>query len=341
MKALRKRLRPDSFESEQRKTRGSASRRIYLALLILFGIGVIRYIWGDWFLLRSDGLVLRDQSVIEMGYLVKVVEVAVDEGQMVKEGELLLKIESMELLERIADLSNRQANLMQISAEFTLIAETAKKLLLPAQERKEQIGRIVNKINKLADKGVVSEVGYQDVLKDSFEASETLVKLQVESATLEGKRRSVDEALYRSEQALKKLEEHYNNGIIQSPTSGLVGASVPHVGNVYDAGEPLMAIYTGEAYVLAYLPNQYQFVIKPGMEVLVTGGRFKDKGVLVEMIPLSAALPQEFQNTFKPTSRNQLAKIVLLDPSKFPVNEKVTITLKIDWIDVIIDKFIN
>ncbi|MCO1336254.1 hypothetical protein MO867_18135 [Microbulbifer sp. OS29] len=341
MKALRKRLRPDSFESEQRKTRGSASRRIYLLLLVLFAIGVIRYIWGDWFLLRSDGLVLRDQSVIEMGYLVKVVEVAINEGQSVQAGELLLRIESMELLERIADLSSRQANLMQIAAEFTLLAETAKQLIVPAKERKEQIGRIVNRINKLANRGVVSEVSYQDVLKDNFEANETLVKLQIESTTLEGKRKAVDEALQRSEQALNKLEEHYNNGIVQSPTKGLVGASIPHVGNVYDAGEPLMEIYTGEAYVLAYLPNQYQFAIKPGMEVLIAGGRFKDKGVLIEMIPLSAALPQEFQNTFKPTSRNQLAKIALLDPSKFPVNEKVTITLKIDWFDLFIERFIN
>ncbi|MCO1336625.1 HlyD family secretion protein [Microbulbifer sp. OS29] len=167
------------------------------------------------------------------------------------------------------------------------------------------------------------------------------MKIQVESTTLDDKRKAVEHASDNATRALRKLEQHYNGGVVQSPTTGLVGASIPHVGNVYEAGEPLMSIYTGEAYVLAYLPNQYQFAIKPGLEVLVSSGRYQDKGILIETIPLSEALPQEFQNTFKPTERNQLAKIALLDPTMFPVNEKVTITLKLNWVDVAVDRFMK
>ncbi|WP_445358255.1 HlyD family secretion protein [Microbulbifer sp. ANSA005] len=341
MQPLRKRLRPDSLVSEQRKERGSVSRRVYLILLAVFFIAIIRYVWGDWFLLRSDGLVMRDQSVIAMGYLVKVTDVAIDEGQAVSKGELLLKVESVELLERIADLSYRHANLIRISTEFTLLSETAKQLVAPALERKVQVEDIVNRINNLADRGAVSEVTFQGVLRDNYEAQENLVRLQLESTILDEKRKSVEHASAVATKALKQLKQHYNNGIVQSPTAGLVGAKIPYVGNVYSAGEPLLSIYTGEAYVLAYLPNRYQFAIKPGLEVLVSSGRFQDRGVLMETIPLSAALPQEFQNTFKPTERNQLAKIALANPSKFPVNDKVTITLQLDWVDVVVTAFLN
>ncbi|GAB2897770.1 HlyD family secretion protein [Microbulbifer echini] len=341
MRTIRKHIRPDNLDSEIRPHHSAIGRRIYIGVLILFALGIIRYLFGDMFLLKGDGLVLRDYAAVEMGYITRVTAVEVDEGQSVKEGDLLLKIESMELLERLADLSARQANLIQISAEFTLLSETAKQLLVPAEHRKREVEEIIARINKLADKGFISKISYQEVLRDNFDAGQALVKIQVESTTLDKKRKAVESAIKVSAEAFQKLKKHYDDGQVRSPVSGLVGATVPSVGDVYREGEPLMQVFWGEPYVLAYLPRRYLLSIKPGMVVTLKSGRYKDKGVISELLPLSAQLPEEFQNTFKPQERNQLAKITLTDPEMFPVSEKVNVTLEINWKDIIVENFMN
>ena len=64
MQPLKKRLRPDNIPSERRVMRGRTGRTIYLLLLFVFALTVGNYMFGDFFLLQADGLVLRDQHVV-------------------------------------------------------------------------------------------------------------------------------------------------------------------------------------------------------------------------------------------------------------------------------------
>ena len=89
----------------------------------------------------------------------------------------------------------------------------------------------------------------------------------------------------------------------------------------------MLSILTGETYVLAYLPSRYLFPIRPGTKVVVSSGRHRDAGVIENILPVSEALPREFQNNFKPTDRSQLARIRLSNKTKFPTFEKVEISL--------------
>ncbi|WP_141700780.1 hypothetical protein [Methyloceanibacter superfactus] len=58
----------------------------------------------------------------------------------------------------------------------------------------------------------------------------------------------------------------------------------------------------------------------------ITDGREVADGVVTEILPLTDTLPKEFQNTFKPSDRNQLAKIKISAPSPFPLNQKVSVS---------------
>ena len=81
------------------------------------------------------------------------------------------------------------------------------------------------------------------------------------------------------------------------------------VGNVYRPGDPLLSISSGDPYVLIYLPRRYLFSIYVGMQMRVTDGQHTENGVVSEILPVTASLPKEFQNTFQPSDRNQLAKV--------------------------------
>ena len=82
---------------------------MYFLLLLGLGAAVLNYLYGDFIIMRADGLVLRHKSVIAATYVARVQSVAVREGQEVVKGELLLDLLSTEMLDRLADLSSRRA----------------------------------------------------------------------------------------------------------------------------------------------------------------------------------------------------------------------------------------
>lgn len=88
----------------------------------------------------------------------------------------------------------------------------------------------------------------------------------------------------------------------------------------------MMTLYSGDPYVLAYLPHRYMFSIKVDDKVTVSDGRHSASGVIAEILPVTDALATEFQNTFKPRDRSQLAKIRLVGAQSFPLLQKVSVT---------------
>ncbi|NVK33628.1 MAG: HlyD family efflux transporter periplasmic adaptor subunit [Rhodobacteraceae bacterium] len=326
MRVLKKRPRSDNLFSESRKAGGTLGRRIYLGLLVVFALGIGNFLWGDFFIMRGSGLVVRDRSVVATSFVAKVVEVNVKAGAAVSKGEPLVRIESAELLERLADLSTRQSDLIQAVADFRLRAEMADYLLPLANRRELETEEILTRFDDMVDRGIVTAARLQEALRERFLATQELRKLELESETLGSQIESLEAAQRDAAQALKNLKDHYQDGILRSAVDGSVGARVPFAGTVYRSGEPILEVHTGEAYVLAYLPSRYLFSIEAGMKVTLTSGRRTGEGEIAEILPVSDTLPQEFQNTLKPRERNQLAKIRLSDPSAFPVYEKVEIS---------------
>ena len=126
---------------------------------------------------------------------------------------------------------------------------------------------------------------------------------------------------------LADLKNSYDKGVVHSPVSGQIGAFVPSPGDVYRPGDPILSVSWGDSYVMAYLPSRYLFEIRKGMQVHVADGRNEAIGVIEDILAVTDGLPKEFQNTFKPVDRGQLARIRFLGPVQFPLHQKVEITL--------------
>jgi multidrug resistance efflux pump len=326
MQPLKKRLRPDNIPSEKRVMRGRTGRTIYLLLLSVFALTVANYLFGDYVLLEADGLVLRDQNVVATTYVARVESVDVDEGQAVEAGSPLLKLQSTEILERLADLSTKRAELVAKATDFKVRSESVTQLLPLAERRAAEAVNTIKQFDALAAAKLVTSARYQEALRVNYEASRDQVNLLSQRDVLTGELSSLDTALADADDAIAKLKALYSDGLVHSPVNGSIGASVPSVGNVYRPGEPILSIYSGDPYVLVYLPRRYLFPMYVGMELRLTDGRDVADGVIVEILPVTDTLPKEFQNTFKPSDRNQLAKIKLTTPSAFPLNQKVSVS---------------
>ncbi len=326
MRALKKRIRVDNIPNEQRVARGSAGRIVYLVLLAFFAFAVLNYFFGDFVLLRADGLVLRDRTVVATTYIARVEEVKVSAGQIVKKGDQILKLQSMEVLERIADLSFKRVDLAAKATDFKINAASVEKLLPLAERRAAEAKRVIEQFQGMQKEGFVRSVPYAEALRAEYDANKDLVTLSAQQRVLKEELAALEMAQKDADATFADLEKLYANGLVTAPVSGAVGATVPFVGDVYRPGDPMLSIFWGEPYVLMYLPRRYLFPIEVGMKLSVTDGQHTEQGVVTDILPVTDTLPKEFQNTFQPSDRNQLAKVKLPATSVFPLNQKVTIS---------------
>lgn len=326
MRPLKNRQRPDNIPNEKRVMRSKTGRTIYLGLLFVFGLVVANYLFGDFLLLKADGLVLRDRNVIATPYVARIESVDIREGQDVDAGRVLLNLQSTDILERLADLSTKRAELVAKATDFKIRSANVAQLLPLAERRADQAISTIKQFDDLAAAKLVTSARYQEALKVSYEANRDRVSLKTQRNVLEEELESLDGALEDAADAISRVEALYADGTVRSPVSGSIGATIPSVGNVYRPGEPILSVYSGEPYVLAYLPRRYLFPISVGMNVHVTDGRQSATGVITEILPVTDTLPKEFQNTFKPSDRNQLAKIHLEGHKPFPLNQKVALS---------------
>ena len=331
MRALKKRFRPDNLPNEKRVARGSVGRIVYLALLAAFTLAVLNFFFGDLLFMRADGLVLRDHTVVATTYIARVEKVGVKEGQIVKKGETLLQLQSLEVLERIADLSFKRADLAAKATDFKIRADSVAQLLPLAEHRAAEAKRVTQQFEGMQKEGFVRSVPYAEALRAEYDANKDLVNLSAQSRVLKEELSALEAARADADVTFEDLQKLYANGLVSAPLSGAVGASVPSVGNVYRPGEPMLSIYWGEPYVLMYLPRRYLFSIDVGMELTVTDGQHTEHGIVTDILPVTDTLPKEFQNTFQPSNRNQLAKVKLPATSVFPLNQKVTISRDYPW----------
>lgn len=327
VRSLRKRPRPDTLVSDKRRITNRAGRYVYLALLAVFLAMLVDYLAGDRVFLRAHGLVLRDRVAIAATYIARVESVAVTAGQQVDAGEPVLILRSTEMLERLADLSARHAVLVARESDFRIRAAIVSQLLPLARKREDETSRVMGRFDALANSGLATAAGYDAALSAGFDARQARVRLAAEEHSLRRELVALATARDDAERVLADLIDLYANGRVDAPVTGAVGAKVPVPGEVFRPGDPILSIYSGEAYVLAYLPHRYLFSLAVGQRVRVSSGRGAADGEIVEILPVTDALPTEFQNTFRPRDRSQLARIRFTGRPPFPLHEKVEVGL--------------
>lgn len=322
---IRNRPRPDKMHNETRKANYQVARFIYLGLLFIFTLSVGNYLVGDMLFFEADGLIVRDQTKVASTYIARVGDIAVEPGKEVKKGDMLFRIQSTDMLDRMADLSNQRAQLAVKLSEFNQRAAIVERLMPLAQRRKKIADELMLKFDEMAERGFLRSVTHDVALRANFEASEALVKLELQKESVSSEQATLMKAIDENDKAIDELRARYHQAGVRAPISGTTGPAVPSEGEVFRAGDQILALYSGKPYVLTYLPNRYLFNLETGTRVRISNGRKESTGTIEQILAVTDELPKEFQNTFKPRSRSQLARIIIDDPEAFPLQEKVTI----------------
>jgi hypothetical protein len=156
------------------------------------------------------------------------------------------------------------------------------------------------------------------------QAMDKLLSLDAEKTSLETEISANQGALQQVSGAFADLQRTYGSGVLTAPASGYVGSHVGMVGEVLSAGTtPVANIYAGTSYVLAYIPENYLFDVNEGQKVSIKGRGRTATGYIERVLPVTDALPPEFQLPNRVRGRGQLVRVELSQPLDFALDEKV------------------
>ena len=314
MRRLRKPPRVDGAStptSQAPVRRGRLGRLIYIALLTLVIAYLFDLLVGNRLYLSADGMVLRDTRAIGRDFPLRVQRLHVRDGQTIRAGEPLLRVRSVQRMNRLTDSQARVLmHEQQVAEREARLASTAARLATAKSHLAVLRKTLADRRQLLA-----AEAGTRQMV---IEAREQLLQAQAKQLELEEQKARLEAALPRhrdrlaqARTAFDRLQQAYDRGRVWAPVTGTVAGINHDVGESVAAGDELLRIHHGPRHVLAYLPVARWYSITEGQAVEVRVGLRLLAGRIERIYPLAPELPEEFQAMFGVVDRRQLIRVAL------------------------------
>jgi multidrug resistance efflux pump len=319
-----------STELQASKVGWKRLRKLAITTSIVGGIaaGAAYLLWGGVVFLDADGLVTsRSVAVAAPWQDARIRQVYVRAGDRVSAGQDIAVVESGTMLRSLADLAGEKARISSHLAQLEARKIAVNTLLPLAEKNSAQAADFLEKLEKASANGLAIAKTVQEMTNARMQASDRFLSLKAEQATLDLEIDANKRALDQVSSAFDDLQRTYDKGILHAPASGIVGSYVAMVGEVLSPGKDKVAsIYTGANFVLAYIPETYVLDLEKGQRVAVKSRGQSVNGYIEKVLPVTEALPPEFQLPNKVRGRGQLVRIGLSEANDFAIDQKVEIT---------------
>lgn len=315
----------------QLRTSAIAWRRLRRIAMV---IAVIAAAWGSWVYLLSggglflsaDGLAVRERISVSAPYDARIKQVFVKPGDHVEKGQTIAIVESASISRTLADLSAERARISARVAQLEARQKIVGQLLPVAEESAKQAKTFLDELLKAETRGMTVARSLQEISAANFTATERVVSLKAEQESLQPELRTNKSALEETNGAYTQLERIYDDGVLRAPVTGYIGSTVAYAGEVLVPGKDRVAqINAGKSFVLAFMPESYLFNVEEGEPVMVKARGRTVHGTIEKVLPVTEALPPEFQLPGKARNRGQVVRIALQDPDEFALDEKVRV----------------
>ncbi|MGE4218436.1 MAG: HlyD family secretion protein [Alphaproteobacteria bacterium] len=318
LRRLRRRHSVEHLTRDIRRGDARWTRWVYLLLLLGAVAWGFDRAFGHLLYLRADGLVVAKATASATEYTARIDAVLVKRGEVVAEGQLVAELHSQELKERMGVLMVRANQNRSDLAQLRGQIRTAQTLLSAAQKRYEIAEKRRDAVERLRTEGLLTDVQVSAALNDAYKALDDLQTLRTNLVSLEERIAETEEAIRTAEDLLASMRIQYDSGHVSAPIGGIVGEVHVSPGDVVRPGEPLLEIYSEPRYVIAFLPNGALYDVAPGDAVLIRCGLSASVGRIASIEAVAPELPKEFQKTFQPLQRQQLAYVTFDRPHEAP-----------------------
>ena len=318
MKQLKRRPRLDNLKTEKRRRKGAWGRWVYLILLIGLGVWLLDLLAGDVLFFRAEGFVMQTRHEVSSPFTARVSDLYVAEGQRVEAGSPLVRLDSAQFIRDIAEQATRIAELEIRVTELKARSKVLEGLRPFAYNRSDKARSAMRQLETKEGEKLSTSQRVSQAAKEEFESMEELTRISAEYETVTAQLDQLDQALARAKSAFAAMDTLYADGSVQAFAPGIVSNIPVARGSVVKAGEPLLEILSGPSYILAYTNPGTLYNLEPGDPVTVKYGLRTLSGRIDEILPITAALPAEFQKAFRPKERAQVIRIAIDEAAKAP-----------------------
>ncbi|MEM6903598.1 MAG: biotin/lipoyl-binding protein, partial [Pseudomonadota bacterium] len=210
MRRIKPRARVDQLVTEKRKPKKSYGRQIYLGLLAIVALGIADLAFGHLLYLDADGQVMQDNYAVATEHRGTVMELFVEEGTVVKKGDLLARIRSRDVLERLADLRSQQLTMQRdlnvmVSRRDVLLATRA-----AALERSRILEESLRNTRAAKERGLVRSNQLANAVDEAFTSMRDAQQVVADAKTIDNTIELMAHSLDELTEALNLLDAAYN-----------------------------------------------------------------------------------------------------------------------------------
>ncbi|WP_033069178.1 HlyD family secretion protein [Thalassospira australica] len=293
-------------------------RWIYVGILVMVGVWAFDVFFGHFFFLRGDGLVVARPYVVASEYIGTVRDITVRQGDRVKRGDVVAHLSSRQYDEQLARLRFELSNLSADRARISSQLAGTRELVSVARKRLKSAEAFREKLETGLKNGLSTGTALNTAYEREYSAREDLERITSDIVTLRAEVKALYQQIDQRYVLIHDIEESYDEGRLVAPESGIVTDVSAIESSVMRPGNPIMTIAAGKPYVLAYFENGSLYEINPGQEVLMYYGTRSLEGRVTSLLPVSEQLPEEFQRSFQPTGRAQIAEVEITTPENQP-----------------------
>src|SRR6185503_729344 len=244
----------------------------------------------------ASGRIMSPQRV-SVGAVItgRVVRIPVQEGQVVKRGDVLMELDDND--ERAAAAQARAA-VDQAEAKLRQLRElglpAAEQGLVQAQANLTQVRRQFDRTRELKEKGFVSQAALDDAQRNLEVAESQLrsAQLQVKTNSPAGSDAALAQtALAQARANLGATQAKLDDTVIRAPVDGILIARAVEPGNVVQPGKELMALApAGETQVVVQIDEKNLAQLKLGQKALGSADAFPRERFAAELVYINPGI---------------------------------------------------
>ncbi|MEX6113497.1 HlyD family secretion protein [Providencia stuartii] len=265
---------------------------LILLMLILIAAAALFHSHNQFLLLQGE--VDAPEVMVTSKAKGRVIERHVERGDDVKKGQLLLTLESPELTAQYAALkaARDQAKAQLAQSLHGTREETIRHLqasLAQANSQYQNASREYQRLSNLSAKGYVSANELDNARKAKEVAFQQVqgAKAQLEEAKNGDRielRQKYEAALNEAEQKLAELQVQLDDLQVKAPVDGEIGPIPAEVGEIFNAGSPLLTmVRIPQSYFIYNLREDILVEVKKGDRVQLDVPALGDKKIEAEV----------------------------------------------------------
>ena len=246
------------MSNNQKDSKKKGGIRVYIPLFIVvalvLGAGIYWYREYTKYVRTDDAYIDTDNIAVSSKMLGRVVKVYAEEGDPVKQGELLAELDSSDIVAQrqraLAAKKQAEANLVQVQAQYQFSKESIKINQVNFDKAQSDFNRAKDQFNG----GVIPEEQF-DHAKNAFDAaSAQLEAIKSQLRVVQAQIESAKAAIASSNAQIGVIQSQLDNSRLYSPITGIVAKRWLLPGDVV---QPSQAVFTvtndRKLWVMVYL----------------------------------------------------------------------------------------